>query len=228
MYDDLKQRAIDLGKTASSSDIIFDALRDAIISGSLKAGESIRQEYIAKIFNVSRIPVREALKRLESQGLVRNERYKGAIVSSLNQEEIREIYEIRLLLEPNIIRYAVRNMSKGTLRIAKECLDELAKEQDSSKWGELNRQFHEALYRDAGRPLHLKIVNDSIDRIDSYIRAQLNLSGGMIKAHEEHLAILKACETGDVEKASELTSAHIRISYTTVMSYLGHKGASLV
>jgi len=227
LYDDLKQRAIDLGKTASSSDIIFDALRDAIISGSLKAGESIRQEYIAKIFNVSRIPVREALKRLESQGLVRNERYKGAIVSSPNKEEIREIYEIRLLLEPNIIRYAVQNMSKGTLRIASECLDKLAAEQDSSKWGELNRQFHEALYRDAGRPIHLKIVNDSIDRIDSYIRAQLNLSGGMEKAHEEHLAILEACEVGDVEKAYELTARHIKDSYSTVMNHLGHQGAVL-
>ena len=69
MYEGLKERATDLGKTASSSDVIYNALRDEIISGHMKAGDSIRQEYIAKVFNVSRIPVREALKRLESQGL---------------------------------------------------------------------------------------------------------------------------------------------------------------
>jgi len=227
LYDELKQKAVNLARTASSSDIIFDALRDAIISGSIPAGESIRQEYIAKIFNVSRIPVREALKRLESQGLVKSVRYKGAVVSSISKEEIREIYEIRLLLEPIMLKHAVENMAQETIKFAKECCTKLETETDSTKWGELNRQFHEALYMDANRPFHLKIINEASDRIDPYIRAQLNLSGGMEKARIEHLNILEACEEGDTTRAAELTREHIKDSYHIVMDHFGHKNEHL-
>lgn len=227
MYDDLKKRAVDLGKTASSSDIIFDALRDAIISGHMKAGESIRQENIAKIFNVSRIPVREALKKLESQGLVKNERYKGAIVSSLSDAEFKEIYEIRLLLEPTVIRHAAQHISKEALEIARACCDEFSTETDSAKWGELNRKFHEALYMGANRPFHLKIINEASDRIDSYIRAQLVLTDGMTKARREHLEILEACEKGDGERAAALTRQHIEDSYNSLMEFMGNGASKL-
>ncbi len=220
MYEGMKDRAIDLGKTASSSDVIFDALRDEIISGNLKAGESIRQEYIAKLFNVSRIPVREALKRLEAQGLVKNERYKGAIVSSLSDDEIEEIYEVRKNLEPLVIKYSVANMRKETLELAREYCDAFSDEEDPAKWGDLNRQFHETLYRDCARPFHLKIISEAIDRVESYIRAQLVLTKGMGVAIREHTAILEACEKGDGEQAAELTRQHIGDSYNSLMKYL--------
>jgi DNA-binding GntR family transcriptional regulator len=220
LYEGMKARAIDLGKTASSSDVIYDALRDEIINGHLKAGESIRQEYIAKIFNVSRIPVREALKRLEAQSLVKNERFKGCVVSSLTNEEIKEIYEVRANLEPLIIALSVTNMSKETLNVARALCEEFSQETDSSKWGEWNRRFHEALYRDSGRPYHLKLIGEAIDRIDSYIRAQLVLTKGMDKARIEHDEILKACEDRNAEKAAELTRKHILESYTSLIDFL--------
>jgi len=216
----MKDRAIDLGKTASSSDVIFDALRDEIINGHLKAGESIRQEYIAKIFNVSRIPVREALKRLEAQGLVKNERYKGCVVSSLSDDEVAEIYELRLLLEPLIIKSAVENIDKQTLKTARTYCEEFSAEENSANWGELNRKFHEALYQSANKPFHLKIIKEASDRIDSYIRAQLVLTEGMEKARIEHMGILEACEKGDGDLAAELTRKHIEDSYSSLKSYL--------
>ncbi|MFT6559286.1 GntR family transcriptional regulator [Sneathiella sp.] len=220
LYAGMKDRAIDLGKIASSSDIIFDALRDEIINGNLKAGESIRQEYIAKIFNVSRIPVREALKRLEAQGLVKNERYKGVIVSSLSDDEIEEIFEIRRNLEPLVLKYSIENMTQETLELARKYCDAFGAEEDSSKWGDLNRQFHETLYRDCQRPYHLKIIGEAIDRIDSYIRAQLVLTKGMGTAVKEHTEILNACEKGDAERAAALTHKHIAHSYSSLMGYL--------
>ncbi|MBO6827104.1 MAG: GntR family transcriptional regulator [Sneathiella sp.] len=224
MYEGMKARAIDLARTASSSDVIFDALRDEIISGNLQAGESIRQEYIAKLFNVSRIPVREALKRLEAQGLVKNERYKGAVVSSLSDDEIKEIYEVRMNLEPLVIRYSVENMKPETIALAREFCDRFSEEEDSAKWGELNRNFHETLYRECNRPFHLKIIGEAIDRIDSYIRAQLVLTRGMGKAITEHNGILDACERGDADLAAELTRQHIADSYTSLMNFLRKKG----
>lgn len=227
MYDELKTRAIDLGKTASASDIIYDALRDQIISGNLKAGESIRQEYIAKLFNVSRIPVREALKRLESQGLIKNVRYKGAIVSSLSKDEITEIFEIRLMLEPLVIKHAVKNMTQETLELAQDYCTEFSEETDSGKWGMQNRNFHETLYRDSKRPFHLKIIREISDRIDSYVRAQLVLTDGMSLARIEHSAILEACVARDAERAAELTRAHIQGAYTTLMEIIDKPAAKL-
>ncbi|WP_428603655.1 GntR family transcriptional regulator [Sedimenticola sp.] len=220
MYEQMKARAIDLGQTASASDVIYAALRDEIISGHLKAGESIRQESVAQLFNVSRIPVREALKRLEAQGLVRNVRYKGAVVSSLTTDEIQEIYEIRANLEPLVIKRSVANMTPETLQEARHFCEAFSAETDSAKWGEWNRQFHEALYRDAQRPYHMKLIDEAIDRIDSYLRAQIALTDGMERARSEHTAILEACVQGDGERAAELTRQHVVGSYEALMDYM--------
>lgn len=220
MYEGLEERAINLGKTESSSDVIYNALRDEIISGHMKAGDSIRQEYIARVFNVSRIPVREALKRLEAQGLVKNERYKGAVVSSLSDEEIEEIFTIRANLEPLIIKRSVENIRPETLKKARRYCEEFSGETDAAKWGEWNRLFHETLYRDANYPFHLKTVREAIDRVDSYIRAQLVLTHGMTKARAEHLEILSACEQGDADRAAEMTRQHIEGAYRSLKAYL--------
>ncbi|MFD2205575.1 GntR family transcriptional regulator [Kiloniella antarctica] len=216
----MKIFATDLGKTASSSDIIYDALRGSIISGQVQAGESIRQEYIANLFNVSRIPVREALKRLEAQGLVLSLRYKGYIVSPLSHAEMEEIYEIRANLEPIVIERSVAGMSEETLEEAREYCDLFSSETEATKWGEWNRLFHETLYRDAQRPYHLKLVAEAIDRVDSYLRAQLILTNGMDKARHEHLGILNACIEKDGKRAARLTRDHILGSYKVLIEYL--------
>jgi DNA-binding GntR family transcriptional regulator len=83
----LNLKTTDLGAASSAADVIFDALREAIVEGTLKDGDLLRQDQIATMFNVSRIPVREALARLEEQGLITNQRYKGAVVSSLSLDE---------------------------------------------------------------------------------------------------------------------------------------------
>ena len=80
----MKLNPVDISKTASASSIVFEALRKAIIEGDLKEGEPLRQDEIAGLFNTSRIPVREAISRLEEQGLVKTQRYKGAVVSGLS------------------------------------------------------------------------------------------------------------------------------------------------
>lgn len=225
MLDRIKERAIDISRTASSSDIIYSVLRDEIISGHLKAGDSIRQEHIAQLFNVSRIPVREALKKLEAQGLIKSERYKGAVVSSLCFDEIKEIFEIRATLEPLIIRYSVPNMTQDTLTEAWRLCEAFRDEEDTEKWGEWNRKYHEMLYREAQRPYHLKVIGEAIDRVDAYIRAQLVLSKGMEIANTEHEAILKACNDGDADLAAQLTYDHIMGSFHSLTSYMNNQQA---
>ncbi len=205
----MKLTPIDIAKMASASSIVFEELRKAIIKGDLAVGEALRQDEIAALFNVSRIPVREALSRLEEQGLVRTQRYKGAVVSGLSAEEATEIFEFRLLVEPAIIRRAVPLMSKDALCRARDYCRAFSESTDPMSWGDRNREFHSELYNASRLKFHLEAIDNAMNRIDRYLRAQLVLSNGMERANTEHFEILEACESGDADKAAELTAAHI-------------------
>jgi DNA-binding GntR family transcriptional regulator len=193
----------------SPADLIFEALREAIVEGRLKDGETLRQDHIAGLFNVSRIPVREALARLEEQGLVATQRHKGAVVSSLSLAEITEMFEFRALVEGEVIRLSVRNISEASLAEARACADAFETETDSAQWGRLNRLFHYSLYRDCARPYYLAVVSSALDQVSRYLRAQLVLTHGRMRARVEHAGILRAAVDRDAERAAELTRAHI-------------------
>jgi len=111
--------AVDVRQAASAADIVYESLRKAIIEGDIAEGESLRQEEIARMFNTSRIPVREALSRLEQHGLITTRRYRGAVVAGLSIEEIAEIFEFRALIEAEVIRLAVPNLDRETLEKAR-------------------------------------------------------------------------------------------------------------
>ncbi|WP_278922927.1 MULTISPECIES: GntR family transcriptional regulator [Pseudophaeobacter] len=205
----MKLNSVDISKTASASSIVFDALRKAIIEGDVKEGEPLRQDEIARLFNTSRIPVREAISRLEEQGLVKTQRYKGAVVSGLSQTEAEEIFDFRALIEPEVIRRAVPLMSQETLERARESWTAFSTSSEPMRWGELNRDFHATLYRASGLQYHLDIIDNAMDRVDRYLRAQLVMSNGMQRANEEHIAIWEACVNGNAAQAADLTRQHI-------------------
>ncbi len=205
----MKIQAFDVSKAASATSIVFDALRKAIITGDLAEGEHLRQDEIARAFNVSRIPVREALLKLEQHGLVRNQRYKGAVVSGLSLEEAEEIFEFRALLEPEVIRRAVPRMTQAVLDEARACCDAFARDTDPMRWGDHNRRLHATLYAASGLSYHLEVLHKTLDRIEPYLRAQLLLSDGIARANREHKGIVDACAAQDAERAAALTRAHI-------------------
>ncbi|MCE8509782.1 GntR family transcriptional regulator [Ruegeria pomeroyi] len=204
-----KFQTVDIGRSASAASIIFAALRRAIVEGDLADGEPLRQDEIARSFNTSRIPVREALTMLEQQGLVKTERYKGAVVAGLSMAEATEIFDFRALVEAEVMRRAVPNMTTEVLDTARACLERFAAASDPMHYGDLNREFHETLYRASALPYHLGVIENAMDRIDRYLRAQLVLSDGMERARREHLAILDACAKGEAERAAALTAEHI-------------------
>lgn len=216
----LNLTATNLGSMPSPADVIFDALREAIVEGRLEDGATLRQDQIAGMFNVSRIPVREALARLEEQGLVTTQRHKGAVVSSLSLAEIEEMFEFRALLESEVIRHAVRIIDNKTLAEAKSYAQAFAQEPDSSKWAGLNRLFHYTLYKDSGRPYHLQIISKALDKIARYLRAQLVLTHGIARARAEHEGILRAAMARDADEAAALTHAHIRGASQSLISFL--------
>ena len=128
------------------------ALRDMILSGEIAEGEQLRQDALAAAHGVSRIPLREALRQLEAEGLVSFYPHRGAVVSTLSLAEIEELFEIRALIEPDLLRRAIRRLTKDDLDRAGEILDiarESFRSKDVGRWGELNWKFHSTLYAPA-------------------------------------------------------------------------------
>lgn len=205
----MKLKAVDISQTASASAIVFDALRKAIIEGDMKEGTPLRQDEIARLFNTSRIPVREAISRLEEHGLVKAQRYKGAVVAGLSAAEAAEVFDLRALLEPEIIRDAVPRMSKACLAEARQHCAAFSRSANPMRWGDLNRVFHRTLYNASDMKYFIEVADNAMDRVDRYIRAQLVMSDGMPRADIEHLAILEACEQGNADLAGSLLRDHI-------------------
>jgi DNA-binding GntR family transcriptional regulator len=221
----LRARALDLGRRASSADVVYDTLRDAIIRGEISEGEALRQESIAQMFNISRIPVREAMQRLEAQGLVISERFKGVVVASLSSDQISEIFDFRALVEPAVIAMAVPRMSEAALTEAQACCNALAVETDPARWGDINRQFHTCLYRDSGKPYFLAVLAKTSDLVERYVRLVLCLTQGIRDAVKEHQAILDACRARDADLAAALTRRHIEGAKATLLGRLReHRG----
>lgn len=210
----------DLGSGQTVSDIIAVHIRNAITSGSLDEGEPIRQDDVAQLFNVSKIPVREALKSLEAEGLVSFQRNKGAFVTRMSQPEIAEIFEVRAVLESAAIAKSVPNMTKASFERAEEYLLAFKRAKDPREMSDTNWKFHLCLYEDADRPFLLNLIRSVKDRIERYLRMQLSLSGGQDTADREHRQILDACRAGDADEAQRLVSDHILGAGTSLLQHL--------
>ena len=203
-------KGVDVSKTVSAGGLVFEALRRAIIEGDLKDGDPLRQDEIAKLFNTSRIPVREAITMLEQQGLVKNHRFKGAVVVGLSIAEASEIFDFRCIVDAHVIRVAVPHMTPALIADARAICEAFASTSDPMRWGDLNRAFHITLYQASNLPFHLGTLTNAMDRLDRYLRAQLLLTDGHARSNTEHLDILEACARGDADAAAELTVSHIR------------------
>ncbi|TNJ42090.1 GntR family transcriptional regulator [Phaeobacter sp. B1627] len=213
---------MEIPKNASAASVVFDALRKAIVEGELAEGVPLRQDEIARLFNTSRIPVREAISRLEEKGLVTSQRFKGAVVASLDLDELREIFDYRSLIEPEVIRRAVPEMTNEILQDARDILQAQTLTRDPVAWGDLNRAFHERLYQASGLPYHQAAIDKAMDRVDRYLRATLVRSGNVEKSNAEHLAIWQACADGNADLAAQLTRDHITLSCNALIENMAH------
>jgi DNA-binding GntR family transcriptional regulator len=215
-----KLNAPDLGNSPSTSEIITRHLRDAIVAGHFAEDEPIRQDDIARQFNVSKIPVREALKRLEAEGLVLFQRNRGAMVTRLSEAELAQMFEVRMLLEDKMLRLAIPNMTADTFAQAERICQEFIGETDVGRWAELNWELHACLYEPARRPFMLGMIRSVNDKLERYLRLQMSLSAGKNRADHEHRDILDACRRGDVERAVSLLDEHIAGVCRTLFEHL--------
>jgi DNA-binding GntR family transcriptional regulator len=190
----------------------LDALRERILHGAFPEGEPLRQDAIAEELGVSRIPVREALRQLEAEGLVTFNPHRGAVVSTLSLSEIEELFELRALIELDLLRRAMPRLGAEDVARAREILDvyETAlRNGDVASWGEMNWQFHSTLFAPADRPFTLGVAQRLHQQCDRYLRMQLALTHGELRANQEHRAILAAVRKKDARRAGELLREHI-------------------
>jgi len=191
---------------------IVEQLRSDILAGTYAAGDQLRQDALAASFQVSRIPVREALFQLEAEGLVLIEPHKGAIVSAFSLEEIDDVFDLRVMLEPRMLAQSAPLLTPQDFAEV-STLDAEFKgaiaEQDVAQWGQLNARFHLALYRHARQPRTLAIVTSLLQTSDRFTRLQMNRAPALSRAESEHRKLLRLCQEGKVAQACDHLVAHI-------------------
>jgi len=211
--------------TQTVADAATRELRRRIMTGELADGMPLRQDALAAELGVSRNPIREALGRLESEGLVASIAYRGYVVTALSADEIRELFELRSLLEPELIKLAIPRMTEEDFKRAEGILTSYAKGLDAADirhWGELNVAYHMALYEPAGRRRSLEIVRGLLVNTDRYTRLVLTLDEGPNDAMEDHSGLLAFCRKRNVSQAMALTRDHIQRASANLLAMLEH------
>ncbi len=189
-----------------------DELRRRILDGEFPAGMQLRQDALAAEFQMSRIPIREALVQLEAEGLVTIQPHRGAVVSSLSPAEIAELFDLRVLIEPYLLRLSAPRLMPQDYAELHAILDEYSAElraQHVARWGELNTRFHMLLYRHAERPRSLSIAENLLQACDLHTRLQLAYTDGQQRAEAEHAELVRLCAAGRIDEACTLLQAHI-------------------
>lgn len=218
--ENLHQLAKPLSDRQSSPQLMADALRQAIICGHLAPGQALRQESLAAHFSASRIPLREALRRLESEGWIEFLPNRGARVSGLSAEEVIEIYEMRASLEVTALKRALPLYTSENLREAEAALRRAQRETQRSRYAQRNREFHSALYAAAQRPRLLQMIDALHSRGERYLRLKLEMPKHKEGSDEEHEALYCAYRDRDLDTSCAILESHLLKTGELLAGYL--------
>ena len=196
----------------TAHEYVREVLRRAILNGELEGGTRLVQAELASSLDVSTTPVREALRDLASEGLIRFDPHRGAVVSELDAVELEELYAIRLLLEPHAMRQAVARMTDEIVGRLRELHQRMADETLSASFVDLNRSFHMATYEAAVSPRLVGIIRGLEDAAVMYIGASLKTVPGLRDAAvHDHAQILTALEARDADAAEAAIRRHLTL-----------------
>jgi DNA-binding GntR family transcriptional regulator len=193
---------------------ISKTLAERIISGTLEAGARLRQDHIAGEFEASHVPVREAFRLLEAQGLVVSEPRRGVRVAGFSLDEVKEVAEMRAALELLALRHAAPHLTSAILDRAEEATKAGDKAGDVQAWEDANRAFHRILLTPCAMPRLLKAIDDL-----QAASARFLFSGWRAEweapTDRDHRAILDALRAGKIELAAAVLARHVQ--------WIGHK-----
>jgi len=194
---------------ATIADRIYDTLSEQIIRGTLPPGEKLRQDHIARAFDTSHVPVREAFLKLEAHGLAVSLPRRGTRVSELDPAELREITEMRTALEVLALQHAGLAMTTVELNLAEEARKACDAAEDLPTWEARNRAFHRAILTPCRMPRLLAAIDDLHIASARHLLANWK-SGWSQREDKDHAAILSLLRRRDVSAACELLRRHLR------------------
>nr|WP_127894495.1 GntR family transcriptional regulator [Streptomyces sp. S10(2018)] len=203
----------------SKSDLAYAELREKILTGGLPAGSRLAQYELAESLNMSITPLREAIRRLSSEGLLTVETHRDVRVSTMTADEARQLFEVRLSLDPTAAKLAAARRTDADITALRAAVDQLLPV--TRQWGEgaltAHRVFHQTLYRASHNDVLIKMLDDLWDKSDRYRRLGLDLPPGdepRTRDLQEHHRLVDLVVDGQADRAAQLMHDHIANSLT--------------
>ncbi len=193
-------------------DIVSNTLREGILTGELKPGERLMEIHLAKKLDVSRTPIREAIRMLELEGLVTMIPRKGAEVAKISEEDIRDVLEVRKALDSLAVKLACERITgeeKEGIKKAEEEFEKSILTKDAKTIAKADVEFHDRILIASKNRRLSQMVNNLADRIYRYRFEYIKDDSNHKRLAEEHRAIMESIFSGDEEKAMERVSTHI-------------------
>ncbi|HHW14918.1 MAG TPA: GntR family transcriptional regulator [Firmicutes bacterium] len=208
-------------------ELVFEALREAIIQGRLHPGERLMEIQLAEELGVSRTPVREAIRKLELEGLVLMIPRKGAYVSEISMKDIADVFEIRRALEGLAARLAAERATEQEIERLERALvkiAEIAQAEDLDGAVALDTDFHEELMAASHNPRLSQLVSNLREQIQRFRLTSLSHPGRVKLAVEEHRKIVDAIASHDADLAQNLAYEHIENAENSLMEVIREAG----
>ena len=211
----------DAPRPTTAREYVRDELRREIVGGQIGGGVRLVQTALATKYRVSTTPVREALVDLASEGLITFDPHRGAVVSQPNMEELREIFELRRVLEGLVMEAAVPKMTES----AADRLDDLCERMEATKvpseWVQLNREFHGVFMDLCGRPKFAQFLGILHDNAVTFVAMAMRFRPEMMQAgNRDHRIMASAARKGDIETAVACARDHMNVTMSAVEDLL--------
>lgn len=203
--------------------VIEERLRTAILDGRLAPGMALRQQELATLFGVSRMPVREALRQLEAQSLLQVVAHKGAVVAPLIGEDAVDAYGLRVILESEALRQSVPLLDADDIAQARGYIEQLQSETRHTEIGQLNRLLHMTLYSKAPNRKLLRLIDSELCEEARFLRFHLSSMGLGKLTQDDHIALVNAAEAKRVEEAVHLLEQHLNKGMQAINQYLARQ-----
>jgi DNA-binding GntR family transcriptional regulator len=212
------------GTRKTAHEFVREVLRRAILSGELTGSTRLVQAELAATLEVSTTPVREALRDLASEGLIRFDPHRGAVVEELSRDELTEVYSIRKVLEPLALSQALPNLTESDFDLLRRLHKKMLDEPQGAEWVDFNRNFHMMIYESAG-PRLSNIIRGLLDASVMYIGASLKEVPNLREeANHDHSEILDALVKRDIDAAIAAVLDHLNLSMKA-LDERSHSGA---
>ncbi len=200
-----------LAERRTTPDLIADSLREAILTGAFQDSEILSQVELARHFGVSRVPVREALRQIQAEGLISVEAHHRVRITGLTIERVNEIFDMRSILETHLLQRAFPHIDAARLKRLDEINNGMASLRDHRTWLQRNRDFHKALYEPSEAQMTMTLVEQLAARNERYLHLWSAGRGVQrpSEAQNEHHEIVVALRRRDLARACAVLKAHI-------------------